>query len=317
MIASRPILRVLDPGPQTTVQDAGRSGHMRYGIPPSGPVDRHSFVLANRLVGNADGAAALEFTLIGPRLSAGAPCSVAVTGADAPITLNDRPAPAWTTLSLAAGDVVRIGPARAGVRGYVAVAGGIDVPPVLGSRATYLRGRLGGLHGRALAREDRLPIGAASAPSRRAVPESARPQWGGELVLRVVLGPQADRFTDEAIAAFLGSPYEVLPQSDRMGARLHGPRIAHARGHDIISDGIALGAVQVPGDGQPIVLLVDRQSTGGYTKIATVCSVDIPRIAQAKPGQRVRFTAVDVATAHRLFKDSDAALARVELQEIV
>jgi biotin-dependent carboxylase-like uncharacterized protein len=312
------MIRVLDPGPQTTVQDAGRSGHMRYGIPPSGPVDRRSFVLANRLVGNPDGAAALEFTLMGPRLRAETPCIIAVTGADAPVTLNDAAAPAWTTLTLAAGDVVRIGAARAGVRGYVAVAGGIDVPPTLGSRATYLRGRMGGMQGRSLAREDRLPLGASPSPMprRRAVPSAARPQWGGEAVLRVVLGPQADRFTEEGMAAFLGGSYEVLPQSDRMGARLNGPRIAHARGHDIISDGIALGAVQVPGDGQPIVLLVDRQSTGGYTKIATVCSFDIARVGQAKPGQRLRFAAVDVAVAHRLLKESDAALASVELQEI-
>ena len=311
------MIRVLDPGPLTTVQDAGRSGQMRYGIPPSGPVDRRSFVLANRLVGNPDGAAALEFTLMGPRLRAETPCTIAVTGADAPVTLNDAAAPVWTTLTLEAGDVLRIGAVRAGVRGYVAVAGGIDVPPVLGSRATYLRGRMGGMHGRALARDDQLPLGAApAAPRRRAVPLDARPEWGGEPVLRVVLGPQADRFTDDGIAAFLGGSYQLLPQSDRMGARLNGARITHARGHDIISDGIALGAVQVPGDGQPIVMLVDRQSTGGYTKIATVCSFDIARVGQGKPGQRLRFTAVDVAAAHRLLEESDAALASVELEEI-
>jgi biotin-dependent carboxylase-like uncharacterized protein len=307
---------VLDPGPQTTVQDGGRTGQLRYGIPRSGPVDGASFVLANRLVGNPDGAAGLEFTLMGPRLRAEAPCSVAVTGADAPITLNDAPAPAWTTLELAAGDVLKIGAARSGVRGYLAVAGGVAVPPVLGSRATYLRGRMGGLNGRALARDDRVPIGAAPPPRRRAVPESARPRFTGDIVLRVVLGPQADRFTGEGIATFLGSTYEVLPQSDRMGARLNGPRIAHARGHDIISDGIALGGVQVPGDGQPIVMLVDRQSTGGYTKIATVCSFDVARVGQAKPGQRVRFTGVDVVAAHRLLRESNAALAGVALQEI-
>jgi biotin-dependent carboxylase-like uncharacterized protein len=310
------MISVLDPGPQTTVQDGGRTAQLRYGIPPSGPVDGASFVLANRLVGNPDGAAGLEFTLMGPRLRAEAPCSVAVTGADAPITLNDAPAAAWTTLELAAGDVLKIGAARSGVRGYLAVAGGVAVPPVLGSRATYLRGRMGGLNGRALARDDRVPIGAAPPPRRRAVPESARPRFSGDIVLRVVLGPQADRFTDEGIATFLGSTYEVLPQSDRMGARLNGPRIAHARGHDIISDGIALGGVQVPGDGQPIVMLVDRQSTGGYTKIATVCSFDVARVGQAKPGQRVRFTGVDVVAAHRLLRESNAALAGVALQEI-
>jgi antagonist of KipI len=310
------MIRVLDPGPQTTVQDGGRRGQLRYGIPPSGPVDARSFIIANRLVGNADAAAGLEFTLIGPRLRAEGPCAVAVTGADSPVTVNDAPAPAWTTLTLRAGDVVKIGPARAGVRGYVAVAGGIDVPPVLGSRATYLRGRLGGLEGRALRRDDVLRLGAAARVRVRAVAARAIPDWRAEPLLRVVLGPQADRFTDEGIAAFLGGTYEVLPQSDRMGARLSGPHIAHARGHDIISDGIAPGAVQVPGDGQPIVLLVDRQSTGGYTKIATVCSFDIPRVGQAKPGQRVRFSAVDVTEAQRLSRQAAVDIANVELQEI-
>jgi antagonist of KipI len=310
------MIRVLDAGPQTTVQDAGRRGQLRYGIPPSGPVDVRSFTLANRLVGNADGAAGLEFTLIGPRLRVEAPCAIAVTGAEAPVTINEAPAAAWTTLTLSAGDVVKIGPARAGVRGYVALAGGIEVPAVLGSRSTYLRGRLGGLEGRALRRDDVLRLGAAAPARRRAVPSSAIPDWRPEPVLRVVLGPQDDRFTEAGIAAFLGGSYEVLPQSDRMGARLQGPRIAHARGHDIISDGIALGAVQVPGDGQPIVLLADRQSTGGYTKIATVCSFDIPRVGQAKPGQRIRFSAVDVAEAQRLYRAAAADIANVELQEI-
>jgi antagonist of KipI len=310
------MIRVVDPGPQTTVQDGGRRGQLRYGIPPSGPVDARSFTLANRLVGNADDAAGLEFTLIGPRLRAEAPCAVAVTGADSLVTVNEAAVAAWTTLTLDAGDVVKIGPARAGVRGYVAVAGGIDVPPVLGSRATYLRGRLGGLEGRAVRRDDVLRLGTPARVRARAVPARAIPDWRAEPVLRVVLGPQADRFTDEGIAAFLGGTYEVLPQSDRMGARLSGPRIAHARGHDIISDGIALGAVQVPGDGQPIVLLVDRQSTGGYTKIATVCSFDIPRVGQAKPGQRVRFSAVDVAEAQQLSRAAAVDIANVELQEI-
>jgi antagonist of KipI len=310
------MIRVLDPGPQTTVQDGGRRGQLRYGIPPSGPVDARSFTLANRLVGNPDAAAGLEFTLMGPRLRAESPCTMAVTGAEAPITINDAPAAAWTTLSLRAGDVLKIGAVQAGVRGYVAIAGGVDVPPVLGSRATYLRGRLGGLEGRALRRDDLLRVGAGGTVRGRTVPAGVIPNWRAEPVLRVVLGPQADRFTDAGLAAFLGGVYEVLPQSDRMGVRLSGPRIAHARGHDIISDGIALGAVQVPGDGQPIVLLVDRQSTGGYTKIATVCSFDIPRIGQAKPGQRVRFAAVDVAEAQRLSRAAAADIENVELQEI-
>lgn len=309
------MIRVLDPGPQTTVQDLGRPGQLRYGIPPSGPIDPRSFVLANRLVANADSAAALECTLLGPRLQAQLPCAAAVTGAEMAVTVNGAAAPAWTTLRLEAGDVLKIGVARAGVRGYAAFSGGIDVAPVLGSRATYLRGRMGGLAGRALRKDDVLPLGAAVAPRVLRVDDEAIPEWTDEPVIRVVLGPQADRFTAEGIAQFLRGAYEMLPQSDRMGARLRGPRIAHTRGHDIISDGVALGSVQVPGDGQPIVLLVDRQSTGGYTKVATVCSFDIARVGQVKPGQRMRFTAIEVAEAHRLLREADAALAAVRLQE--
>ena len=308
---SAPALRVADPGAQTTVQDLGRFGQLRYGIPPSGPLDRESFVLANRLVGNADDAAGLECTVLGPRFEVDAPCAIAVTGATMPVTVTGAEAPAWTTLVLRAGDVVKLGPARVGTRAYVAIAGGIDVPPVLGSRSTFLRGRLGGLEGRTLRKGDVLRVFPAPLPPVGSVPERSRPAFESDPTVRVVLGPQADRFTDEGVADFLGGAYEMLPQSDRMGARFAGPRIAHRRGHDIISDGIALGTIQVPGDGQPIALLVDRQSTGGYTKLATICSFDIGRLGQVKPGGRVRFAAVGVADSHALLRDAESRLARV------
>jgi biotin-dependent carboxylase-like uncharacterized protein len=298
------VVRVLDAGPLPliSVQDLGRPGHLRYGIPPSGPLDRDAFVVANRLTGNPDGAAALECALVGPRFSVDRACAIAVTGADMAITVNGERKPGWTTVPLAAGDEVRIGPAKRGVRGYVAFSGGIDVPVVLGSRATYARGRLGGLEGRLLRNGDTLRLFEARMPPVRRAVDPPDPDPGVEVTLRVVLGPEADRFTDAGVMTFLTSAYEVLQQSDRMGARLHGPRIAHARGHDIVSNGIALGGVQVPGDGQPIILLVDRQSTGGYTKIATVCSFDIGRLAQVKPGRHVRFEAIEVAEAHRLLR---------------
>jgi antagonist of KipI len=331
------LIRVLEGGLQTTVQDLGRRGHLRYGIPPSGPMDHLAFVLANRLAGNADGAAALECTLIGPRLTMTRPAVVAATGAEMPFTIDDREAPRWTAVVAPAGAVIRLGAAASGVRGYLAVDGGLDVPPVLGSRATYLRGRLGGGGGRALKKGDELALGAPShraatggcacpcharegaahvttccdqapvGPWRRVRPD-AIPIYRDEAEIRVVLGPQADRFTAGGIASFLQGPYEILPQSDRVGARLRGPVIEHARGHDIISDGIPLGGVQVVGDGQPIVLLVDRGSTGGYTKIATVCSFDIGRVGQLKPGQRLRFTEVTVEQAHSLLRGARRVL---------
>jgi biotin-dependent carboxylase-like uncharacterized protein len=305
------VIRVIEPGALTTVQDLGRPGQLRYGIPPSGPVDRAAFLVANRLVGNPDGAAGLECTILGPRFEAEASCAIAVTGADMPLTVNGAEAPPWTTLPLHGGDVVKLGAVRAGVRAYVAFSGGLDVPPVLGSRSTYLRGRLGGLDGRALRKDDRLRLFSAPPPPRRRARPHVIADLRGEPEIRVVMGPQADRFTDEGIRAFLGGDYEMLPQSDRMGARLRGPRIGHVKGHDIISDGIALGSIQVPGDGQPIALLVDRQSTGGYTKVATVCSFDIGRLGQVKPGHRLRFRAVELAEAHRTLREWQASIVDV------
>jgi biotin-dependent carboxylase-like uncharacterized protein len=309
------MITILDPGPQTTIQDLGRAGQLRFGIPASGAVDRFAFIVANRLVGNADTAAGMECTLVGPRFTAQHACAIAVTGAQMPITVNGAEAPEWTTLLLQPGDVVRLGAARAGLRGYVAVGGGIDVPPVLGSRSTYLRGRLGGLHGRALKKGDCLPVLASAMPRPWRLADCARPRYPSEVVVKVVLGPQSDRFTAEGLATFLSTPYAMLPQSDRMGARLHGAPIAHVAGHDIVSDGIALGSVQVPGDGQPIVLLVDRQSTGGYTKIATVCSFEIGRVGQLRPGQTLRFEAIGIEAAHRMLREVMAELERLPREE--
>jgi biotin-dependent carboxylase-like uncharacterized protein len=302
-------LLVLDAGPLTTVQDLGRKGHLRVGIPPSGPMDRDAFVLANRLVGNSDGAAGLECTLMGPRLELGDARWVAVTGADVPVTVDGAEQPTWAAFPVRAGGVLKIGAARSGVRAYVAVAGGLDTPPVLGSRATYLRGALGGMNGRALRKNDTLPLGAAAAMAgaRRVRPDQI-PTYGGEPALDTILGPQDDRFSAAGIAALFDGPYEMLPQSDRMGARFKGARIEHTRGHDIISDGIAPGAIQVIGDGQPIVLLVDRQTAGGYTKIGAVCSYEIGRVGQLKPGQRLRFRRVTVTEAHAALAARRAAL---------
>lgn len=289
-------------GPLTTIQDLGRPGYLRVGIPASGPMDREAFILANRLVGNPDGAAGLECTLVGPRVEFTDERLAAVTGADMALLLNGAAAPRWQGFAVKAGDVLKLGVARSGVRAYLAVSGGIDTPPALGSRATYVRGRLGGLGGRALRKDDLLPLGPGGPGSPRRLRADRVPDYAGAPEVRVVLGPQDDRFTERGIAAFLTGPYEMLPQSDRMGARLTGPFIEHTRGHDIISDGVALGGIQVIGEGQPIVLLADRQSTGGYTKIATVCSFDIGRVAQVKPGQRLRFRRLTVAQAHETLR---------------
>lgn len=310
------MIRVVDSGPLTTVQDRGRYGQLRYGIPPSGPVDVHAHAVANRLVGNPADAAALECTLSGPRLRIETACAMAVTGAEMPVKINGTAVPMWTTLRLAPGDEVRIGMARSGLRGYVAFCGGLAMPEVLGSQSTYLRGRMGGVRGRMLKPDDVLVLHPADPPEPMQVPADRRPRYESAIEAHVVLGPQQHRFTEGGIATFLASTYAMLPQSDRMGARLKGERIEHAAGHDIVSDGTALGSIQVPGDGQPIVLLVDRQSTGGYTKIATVCSFDIGRIAQLRPGQSVRFRAISVEEAHAMLVRERANLAALTLERV-
>jgi biotin-dependent carboxylase-like uncharacterized protein len=300
---------VHDAGPLTTVQDLGRMGYLRVGIPRSGPMDREAFLLANRLVGNPDGAAGLECTLMGPRLELVDARWVAVTGAAAPVTVDGVEQPMWAAFPVRAGGVLKVGAARSGVRAYVAISGGLDTPSVLGSRATYLRGALGGIGGRALRKGDALPLGPApGAAGARRVRADRIPAYGDEPEIDTILGPQDDRFSAAGIATLFDGPYEMLPQSDRMGARFKGARIEHTRGHDIISDGIALGAIQVVGDGQPIVLLVDRQTAGGYTKIGAVCSYEIGRVGQLKPGQRLRFRRVGVAEAHAALAARRAAL---------
>ena len=303
---------LLEAGLLTTVQDLGRHGHLRYGIPASGPVDRQAFILANRLVGNPDTAAGLECTLMGPTLQMTEESVVAVTGADMPVTVNGRESSRWAAIRVRAGDVVKLGPSRSGMRAYLALAGGVELPLVLGSRSTYLRGRLGGYRGRQLQRGDLLNVGAPPVGPQRldglAVRPELIPDYRDGVEVRVILGPQDDRFTTEGIRTFLQGPYEMTHQSDRMGARLRGPVITHTRGHDIISDGVPLGWVQVAGDGQPIVLLVDRQSTGGYTKIATVCSFDVGRVGQVRPGQRLHFRQIGVGEAHALLRTERARL---------
>lgn len=300
---------VHEAGPQTTVQDLGRPGYLRYGIPPSGPMDLAAFLLANWLVGNPDNAAALECTFSGPRLEMRGDGVIAVTGAEMPVTINDREVSRWTAVAVQDGVVLKLGPGRRGVRAYLAFAGGVDVPLALRSRSTYLRGALGGVQGRQLMKGDVVNLlqSPMAARHRRVRPEMI-PSYSDEVEVRVILGPQGDRFTREGIEAFLGEPYEMTPQADRMGARLKGPPVTHTRGHDIISDGIPLGGIQVVGEGQPIILLVDRQSTGGYTKVATVCSFDIGRVGQVNPGQRLRFKAITVPEAHTLLRQERTKL---------
>jgi biotin-dependent carboxylase-like uncharacterized protein len=288
-------LRVIAPGPLTTLQDGGRGGWLRFGVAPSGALDPRALAVANLLAGNRPDEGALEMTLTGGSFAVeGEAIRIAIAGADMPLAIDGAIAARDRSHTLAPGAVLRIGAAKNGARAYLAVSGGFAVPSVFGSVATHLRSGIGG---RALRAGDFLP-------AARAVP--SRPELGIAGVvppahprLRIVLGPQQQYFTEDAVAALLGAPYTIAARSDRMGVRLDGPPLAHRpeKGFNIISDAIAPGSIQVPGGGQPIILLADRQTTGGYPKIATVISADLPMLGQARPGDIVQFEPVTLDQA--------------------
>lgn len=298
---------VLDGGLLTTVQDLGRHGHERYGVPVAGAMDQFALRAANLLVGNPPDAAALEITIAGPTLRTTDRCLIAATGANLALRVNNWEMPPWVAIFVRKGWIIEFGGCRTGCRAYLAVAGGIDVTPVMDSRSTYLSGGFGGFEGRPLYRGDVIPVGQVSfhlpGLAGRSFPSHLIPNYDDTLGIHVVLGPQNDHFTDEGITTFLSSKYQVSPASDRMGYRLQGPKITHRETADVISDGIPLGAIQVPADRQPIVMMADRQTTGGYPKIATVISTDISLLAQCLPGQStVRFKAVSVEKAQLRYR---------------
>lgn len=305
--------RVLKPGLLTTVQDLGRFGYQSQGFSVGGAMDARSLKLANLLLDNPEGEAALEITLLGPELEFTGPAFVAVTGGDFSPALNGESVPMYAALRIRKGDVLSFGGARTGTRGYIAFAGGLDVPVVMGSRSTHLRSRVGGFHGRKLAAGDlvELRAGRARLPflrARRLPPPDYEKDDG---VLRVVPGPQDGLFTREGLETFLRSEYTVTAESDRMGCRLDGPAVAAAGGTDILSDGTVFGAVQVPPSGKPIVLLADRQTAGGYAKIAAVITADLPRLVQKRMDQKIRFRAVTVEQAQELLLREERELDRL------
>jgi len=308
-------IEILDGGFLTTVQDLGRYGYQRYGVPVAGALDQFALRVANVLVGNQEGDAGLEVTLVGPRLRFLADTVIAITGADLDPRLDDGPVAMWQAIAIPQGGTLSFGNVQDGMRAYLTVAGGIDVPQVLGSRSTYTRSRLGGVEGRALEPGDRLAVDreeSATQVEGRKLPREQIPAYGHGHVLRVVLGPQDDAFSQEGLQTFLSATYTVTPQSDRIGYRHHGPQIQHKGGADIVSDGIPFGAVQVTGDGMPILLLADRGTTGGYTKIATVISVDLAAVAQAGPGDTMSFRAVTVEAAHQALRQQEDAIQQLK-----
>ena len=295
---------VMSGGLLTTVQDLGRFTFQQYGVSPGGAMDSYSFCLANYLVGNWENEAGLEVTLLGPQLRFTTCTVFAITGADMTPCLNDQTIDMYQAIRANIGDILSFHGLKNGCRSYIAFAGGLDVEPVMGSRATLLRGSIGGYQGRKLKTGDtigfRYPIWDLPDLKSRHIPKD---DFSTDIVtLRILMGPQEDRFTEEAIQTLLQETYVVTPQSDRMGCRLEGPKLHHTIDANIITDGIALGSIQVPGNGQPIIMMAERQSTGGYTKIANVISVDIPKLSQCKAGTKLTFQLVDLEEAHSLYR---------------
>jgi antagonist of KipI len=298
-----PIFKVLKPGLQTTVQDLGRYGFREFGVSPSGAMDPYSLQIGNLLVGNNLGEAGLEAPLIGPVLMALHDISIAICGGNQTPKINGQELPLWKSIVIKKGQILSFGELKEGARTYISIAGGIDVPFVLNSKSTYLTGKFGGIEGGALKEGDTL-FGNPFTRRNRFLHTQLIPKYTNQLTVRVIVGPHTGKFTTAGLETFLNEEYSISSRSNRMGYQLTGPKIEHSSTADIISDAIPLGGIQVPSSGQPIILLAEHQTTGGYSRIGTVISADIPLLAQAQPGTRVRFKEISLQSAQDLLIDS-------------
>jgi antagonist of KipI len=309
-------IRVIRPGLLTTVQDLGRWGKQRYGVVVGGAMDPFALRMANLLVGNEEGAAALEMTLLGPTLQFEQDSLIALCGGEFHPQFDDNTMPTWRPVFIKKGSSLNFGSAVSGTRGYLAIAGGIDVPIVLGSRSTYLHGKFGGYEGRAIKEGDLLRI----APTLAVSPQSCNwrigsliPAYDDFPTLRVILSSEFDWLAPKSQEQLFSAEFEVTPQSDRMGYRLSGPRLELTSSRELISEAVCPGTIQVPADGQPILLMADCATTGGYPKAASVASVDLPLAAQLRPGSKLRFTAISPAEAQSLLRQREADIARFKV----
>jgi len=319
------MLRILQSGLETTVQDLGRYQWYRIGMPPAGAMDQFSFRVGNLLVGNPKEAAGLEITFQGPEIETTDDAIIAVTGADIDLRINGAPAQQWTALYVPRGSNISCGAVQRGVRAYLCIAGGIDIPPRLGSRSTYMLGRFGGIEGRRLMANDALPVGNwtsnAEALVGRQIHRGLIPELEPETELRIVIGMCADRVVDESLEEFLSARWQVSSESNRVGYRLKGPRFtfrdreqpfgAGSDPSNVVDLGYPVGSIQIPGGQEAILLLRDAVTLGGYATIGTVIQCDLDRAAQAEPGSRVRFRAVDIEGALRARAEYKEGLARV------
>ncbi len=305
---------VAKPGAYSTIQDLGRYGYQDLGVPVSGVLDQFAARTANLLLGNPESAAVLECTVIGPTLTVLRDAVLAVTGADMEIRLNNTSLPVWSRFPVRAGDMLQFRQVTMGCRMYLAVAGGFDVPVIMNSRSTCVSGGFGGLQGRPLQKGDTLAAHAdpGSTVSELTLSSDLVPAYGSRTELRVLPGPQDSLFTQQGLDTLFESAFTVSPKANRMGYRLQGPEVVRdpEAAQSIISEPSLPGNIQVPADGQPIILLVE-QTVGGYTKIATVISSDLPRVAQALPGHTFRFQPVSVEEAHRALEEQEHRIQNI------
>lgn len=316
-------LNILDPGLASTIQDQGRLGYYRYGIPQGGALDEFSASLANRLVGNSPAEAVIEATYIGPRFSTDVPATIAVTGAPVTVHVNGEPREQYERIELESGDEVSFGVIQGGTRFYIAVAGGIDVPIALGSRSTYAIGRIGGVEGRALVAGDTLPVGdvRADLPTVHTIDESDRPAFTRQVDVRVILGLYDINLDEEGLRRLTEETWTLTPVADRMGMRYDGPGVTWRQreqpfgaGQDpsnIVDAGYPVGSIQIPGGTQPIVLHRDAVTGGGYAMVATVISADMDIVARSAPGTETRFVPVTMDEALEARRQRRAHLDRI------
>ena len=297
------IVQIVQPGPMTLIQDRGRLGFQKLGVSVSGAVDIDSFDLGNLLVGNDPDAACLEVLLGGLEIEFLDDLIIAVTGAESDVTIDGVTIALGVSYFIHSDARLKLGMATDGLRTYIAIAGGIDIPQTLGSRSTHFASKIGGVEGRSLVAGDVLSLGEPStlAASGLLLEGESTSSPSDEISVRIMLGPQDDEFSDTGIESLLNSRYVVSDQSNRQGLRLEGPVIESKSGrYDIVSDAVVNGSIQVPGDGKPIILLADRQTTGGYAKIATIATVDLPKLGQAAPGTNITFTEITVEESQEL-----------------
>ncbi len=310
-------LKILDAGLLTTVQDLGRYGYQRYGVSQSGVMDIFSSRVANELVGNLKDDALLEMTLKGVSIKFSQEMGIAITGAKCDAYINDQKIELWRSYKVFCGDILKIGFIKEGVRSYLSFSGGIDVPLIMGSRSTNLKANIGGFEGRKLKVGDELKVFSKEIKILKKLKEEITPKYGKEMDIGVIIGQQHNYFTETGKKIFFESEYTIKSESDRMGIRVSGNRVEHIGSADIISDGITFGAIQIPGNGQPIIMMADRQTTGGYTKIGNVISTDLSKMAQGIPGCKLKFMKIELEEAVNKIKEEEKIINSLDSYIII